>query len=128
MIKKNMVSLWLGKFDSSYEFDEYVDMKFDEDGNYINSNFQKEFSILSYDLHSIEKDWIDNTCNSVEELLYGFSYDEIIIRKFKDVIKCKDLSKYNSILLLYNYEYEEKYLKTKLMMDYIGCVDINCFI
>ena len=128
MIKKNMVSLWLGKFDSSYEFDEYVDMKFDEDGNYINSNFQKEFSILSYDLDSIEKDWIDNTCNSVEELLYGFSYDEIIIRKFKDVIKCKDLSKYNSILLLYNYEYEEKYLKTKLMMDYIGCVDINCFI
>lgn len=125
MIKKNKVSLWLGQFDTSEMFTLYVEGKYDEDGNYIESEFQKEFGILRYDMDSIEKDWIINKCDTLKDLLYGFSYDTEIISNFCDCYIIKDLYKYNSILLIYNYEYENHDIRNNAKMDYIGCVDVN---
>lgn len=119
MIKKNKVSLWLGKFATSDEFTRYVDVKYDEDGNYIRSEFQEEFEITRYDLDAVEKDWISERCDDIKSLLAGFSYDYEIIPKFEKMICNEKLSEYNSILLLYNFEYEKAYKNKR--MDYIGC-------
>lgn len=123
MIKKNKVSLWLGKFTTSDEFARYVDIKYDEDGNYIKSTFQEDFAIARYDLDASEKDWISERCDDIETLLAGFSCDYEIIPKFEKLISNEKLSEYNSILLLYNFEYEKAYKNKR--MDYIGCVDVN---
>ena len=77
MIKENKVSLWLGNFKSSEEFMEYVEGKYDEDGNYIKSAFQKDFDIERYDFETTERDWISEKCTDISSLLFGFSCDEI---------------------------------------------------
>ncbi|MCR5837090.1 MAG: immunity 22 family protein [Lachnospiraceae bacterium] len=125
MIKNNKVSLWLGQFNTSEEFYAYADGKYDEDGNYIESEFQKEFGILQYDMDSIEKDWIFDKCDSLRDLLLGFSYDDEIISNFSNGCIIKDLHKYNSILLLYNFEYDNHNKSNDDKMDFIGCVDVN---
>lgn len=123
MIKENVVSLWLGNFKSSEEFTEYVDVRYDEDGNYIKSPFQEEFCIAKYDFETTEKDWISERCTDVRSLLAGFSCDEEIIPKFEKIINKDKLIEYNSILLLYNFEGETANISSR--MDYIGCVDFN---
>lgn len=123
MLKDKKVSLWLGTFSSGEEFNEYVEIKFDEDGNYIKSGFQKDFQIDKYDFDSVEKDWIMDSCEDVFSLLSGFSYDNEIIPKFEKMISIDKLRKYNSIILLYNFQYDECCMNRK--MDYIGCVDVE---
>ena len=126
MIKKNRVSLWLGQFNTNEMFDAYADGKYDEDGNYIKSEFQEEFEIVQYDMDSIEKDWISSQCDSLRDLLLGFSYDDQIISNFSNTcIINSDIHKYNSILLLYNFEYENHNKRNNVKMDFIGCVDVN---
>lgn len=123
MIKKNKVSLWLGKFSTSDEFSEYVEIDFSEDGDYIKSKFQEDFGIMEYNLDFMEKDWLSDYCDDLESLLSGFSYDYQIIPEFQKIICKEKLINYNSILLLYDFEYEKGISNN--FMDYIGCVDVN---
>lgn len=123
MIKKNKVSLWLGKFSTSDEFSEYVETDFSEDGDYIKSKFQEDFGIMEYNLDFMEKDWLSDYCDDLESLLSGFSYDYQIIPEFQKIICKEKLINYNSILLLYDFEYEKGISNN--FMDYIGCVDVN---
>lgn len=58
MIKENKVSLWLGFYENADDFKNYIKVSYDEDGNYIPSNFQASYAIKSYDLDAIESDWI----------------------------------------------------------------------
>ena len=123
MIKDSRVSLWLGCFETPEEFAEYVDVKYDEDGNSIHSLFQEEFGISRYDQDAIERDWIASRCNDLKALLEGFSCDSEIIPQFEIMLRNEDICKYNSILLLYNFEYENIPPNEDKRMDYIGCVD-----
>lgn len=123
MIKKNKVSLWLGKFSTSDEFSEYVEIDFSEDGDYIKSKFQEDFGIMEYTSDLMEKDWLSGHCDDLESLLSGFSYDYQIIPEFQKIICKEKLINYNSILLLYDFEYEKGISNN--LMDYIGCVDVN---
>ena len=122
MIKENRVSLWLGVFENRDELKKYVDISFDEDGNIIKSLFQEIYGIESYDLDSIETDWIEEGCAGIESLLAGFSYDDEIIPKFKELIGKRELSKYNSIVLLYYFEYDTDEQSAD-EFEFIGCVD-----
>lgn len=65
MIKNNRVSLWLGRFPSKEELDGYMDVEYDEDGNQLQSSFQRDFRIIKYDMDAIEVDWIENEVNDV---------------------------------------------------------------
>ena len=58
MVKENKVSLWLGFYENADDFKNYIKVSYDEDGNYIPSNFQESYAIKSYDLDAIESDWI----------------------------------------------------------------------
>ena len=122
MIKEKKVSLWLGNFSSGEEFNGYVESGFNEDGNYIKSGFQEDFLIEKYNYDLIEKDWIIDQCEDVSSLLTGFSCDDEIIPKFEKMISKDRLENYNSIILLYDFQYDGKIINKR--MDYIGCVDI----
>lgn len=105
MEKLNKVSLWLGIFELEKDFRNFVKKEYDEDGNSIPSSFQKSYDIVRYDVDTAEMDWITESCTSLKQLLNGFSSDIQIISQVKDFIPEKNISKYNSIILLYNYEY-----------------------
>ncbi|WP_121616433.1 immunity 22 family protein [Virgibacillus halodenitrificans] len=101
---KNDVSLWLGCFQNFDEVEKYTEIKYDEDGDSIPSVFEREFNLGYYDRDLIEKDWILDSEDDIKELLIDFSYDNQLIKQFNNVnLK----SKYNTIILLYNYNYDK---------------------
>ncbi|RVT63861.1 immunity 22 family protein [Niallia taxi] len=99
---KNDVSLWLGNFQNFDELEKYTEVKYDEDGDSIPSTFEKEFKLGYYDRDLIEKDCIPDAEDDIEKLLIDFSYDDQLIKQF---INVKLISKYNTIILIYNYNY-----------------------
>lgn len=124
MITENKVSLWLGFFENADELMNYIEESYDEDGNYIPSNFQVSYAIKKYDLDAIESDWISKKCFDAESLLTGFSGDYEIIPQFQKMLENKKIENYNSIVLLYNFEYTGiDYIDDKL--EYIGCADVS---
>ncbi|QXE01493.1 immunity 22 family protein [Terribacillus sp. DMT04] len=99
---KNDVSLWLGNFQNFDELEKYTEVKYGEDGDSIPSTFEKEFKLGYYDRDLIEKDCIPDAEDDIEKLLIDFSYDGQLIKQFTDV---KLISKYNAIIMIYNYNY-----------------------
>lgn len=124
MITENKVSLWLGHFEEEGRFREYFKVSYDEDGNYIPSEFQKNFEIKKYDLYAVETDWLPQNCTDVRLLLQGFSGDEEIIPQFEKIIEASKVVEYNSIVLLYNFQYEAGIISDE-RMHFIGCVDVH---
>lgn len=102
---ENDVSLWLGNFSNFDELEKYTEIKYDDDGNSIPSVFEKEFKLGYYDRDLIEKDWIPETEDDIKQLLVDFSYDDQLIKQFNDV---ELNSKYNTIILIYNYNYNKE--------------------
>ena len=119
----NDVSLWLGCFRDLETLERYTEIKYNEDGDSIPSLFEKKFTLGYYDRDLTEKDWILEKENDIEKLLVDFSYDEQLIKQFKEI---KLVSKYNTIILIYNYKYdkEDKIIytidKNCYKLDYIG--------
>lgn len=119
----NDVSLWLGCFRDLETLERYTEIKYNEDGDSFPSLFEKEFTLGYYDRDLTEKDWILEKENDIEKLLVDFSYDEQLIKQFKEI---KLVSKYNTIILIYNYKYdkEDKIIytidKNSYKLDYIG--------
>ncbi len=124
MIKENKVSLWLGYCENADDFKNYIEVSYDENGDYVPSKFQISYAIKQYDLDAIESDWISGRCSDVESLLKGFSRDFEIIPQFQKMLEYKNIQNYNSIVLLYNFEYTfADYTDEKL--EYIGCADFS---
>ncbi|MDQ0233544.1 immunity 22 family protein [Metabacillus malikii] len=123
---KNDVSLWLGHFSNFDDVEKYTELIYDEDGDSIPSVFEREFKLGYYDRDIIEKDWIPNTTDDIKELLVDFSYDEQLIKQF---INVKLSSKYNTIILIYNYNYDKdgrpvsSVNKNAYKLDYIGTAE-----
>ncbi|PMC35757.1 hypothetical protein CJ195_18440 [Bacillus sp. UMB0899] len=123
---KNDVSLWLGWFNNYDEVEKYTEIKYDEDGDSIPSVFEREFKIGYYDRGLIEKDWISDAEDDVKKLLVDFSYDDQLIKQFNNIMLN---SKYNTIILLYNYNYEKdgravnSVDKNAYKLDFIGTAE-----
>ncbi|WP_397538198.1 immunity 22 family protein [Rummeliibacillus pycnus] len=123
---KNDVSLWLGYFSDFDELEKYTEIKYNEDGDSIPSIFEKDFKLGYYDRDLIEKDWIPNAEDDIGKILVDFSYDNQLIQQYNN-IKLK--SKYNTIILIYNYDYskESKIVnfldKITYKLDFIGTAE-----
>lgn len=124
MIKENKVSLWLGYFEEQEDFTNYVKVLYDEEGNYITSKFQLDYSIEKYNLDTAEMEWLSESCTEVEELLAGFSGDYEIIPQFEIMLRGKDIQKVNSIVLLYNFEYDNDKVNCDTL-EFIGCANVS---
>ena len=113
MEEKNKVSIWLGNFDNEDLFDDFMEEKFDEEGD-VSSLFMESFEI----------DFIDNQFQEVlydknleKEVLIPVSYSDFFLNKV-DV----DFSKYNCVVLLYNFRYTGGITKAS-SLDFIGVYD-----
>lgn len=125
MQKQGKVSLWLGNFSDEESFREFVEIKYTDDGDSIPSKFKEQFKIEYYDIDFSEVDYMEEQSNNLEVLLEGFSNDYEIIPKLKEKY---DEHMYNSIVLLYDFEYDANkinYKNENNILDFIGCVDYS---
>ncbi|WP_438298535.1 immunity 22 family protein [Sporosarcina sp. FA15] len=123
---KKDVSLWLGRFSDFDELETYTEIKYNVDGDSIPSIFEKDFKLGYYDRDLVEKDWITDAEDDIEKLLVDFSYDNQLIQQY---INIKLKSKYNTIILIYNYDYNKEGKIVKLVdnntynLDFIGTAE-----
>ena len=102
-----------------------MEIKYTDDGDSIPSKFKKQFKIDYYDIDFSEIDYMEEKSNDLEVLLEGFSNDYEIIPKLKENY---DGNMYNSIVLLYDFEYDSNkinYKNENNILDFIGCVDYS---
>lgn len=118
MIRRNnmeyrgMASLWLGTSQSFQHLQEYVDMEYTEDGDSIDSKFGVNFGFGYYDEDQIEIMFYEEPKIHIEEILQDFSYSEIIIPKFKDLMKPENVAaSMNSVIVLYDFQYDAEKAK-----------------
>lgn len=124
MQKEGKVSLWLGNFSDEESFREFMEIKYTNDGDSIQSEFKKQFKIEYYDIDFSEVDYTEEQSNDLKVLLEGFSNDYEIIPKFKEKYSG---NMYNSIVLLYDFEYDNNinYKNGNNILEFIGCVDYS---
>jgi hypothetical protein len=105
MRKDNFVSLWLGRTKSSKTLDKYLKVKYSDDGDFVPSVFAKKFQIERYEEGFREAEFYEQGSNNIYELLEGFSYDNVLIEYFKNILGENVDATYNTVILLYNFEY-----------------------
>ena len=128
MRKENKVSLWLGNFESEEEFENYIYIDYDEDGDYIPSIFQKEFGISYYDEDFSELVWFSEKTKKFSTLLKDFSYSSQIIDLLKPMLGGVNIEEYNCVMLLYNYEHsnsDKDGVSKEHKVIFIGAGDVN---
>lgn len=108
MERKGAVSLWLGKLDSKEELNRLLKIEYDEDGDLIPSKFSTLFKTGRYNDSTREASYEEFPSASLPELLKGFSYDSILIPQFSNCTLDREFTDYNTILLLYDFEYSQE--------------------
>lgn len=122
MEKQGSVSIWLGNLKGEEDLDEYVALKYDEDGDSLPSLFFRDFHINHYETDEdfFEVEWLEESNKNISKLLEGISYEEIIIPKVKQY---SELNKtYNCIILIYNFAYSGE-VHSSGKFDFIGCTN-----
>ncbi len=124
MEKNRKVSLWFGNFENENLLEDFIDIEYTEDGDCVPSKFQKYFNIEYYDEDFLEMRYFTEKQNNLQQILKGFSSYDLIISRLEE--KYSNIS-YNSIILLYNFEYSGEIKEYKDFNNnelyYITCVD-----
>ncbi|RAS76917.1 immunity 22 family protein [Priestia endophytica] len=124
MEKQGIVSIWLGNLNGERDLEEYVALKYNEDGDSIPSPFFRDFHINQYETDEafFEVEWLGENSKDIAKLLEGVSYEEVIIPKVK---KYSELNKtYNSIILIYNFAYSGE-VHSSGKFNFILCTNYN---
>ncbi|MBD5799238.1 hypothetical protein BHU24_28260 [Bacillus pseudomycoides] len=126
---KGMSSLWLGTSQSFQHLQEYVDIEYTEDGDSIDSKFGENFGFGYYDEDEIEIMFYEEPKIHIEEILLDFSYSEVIIPRFKDLMKKVNVEdRMNSAIVLYDFQYDAEKVEDTyegLEFIFIGAVPYN---
>ncbi|PEY43924.1 hypothetical protein CN354_01800 [Bacillus cereus] len=127
MEKEGVVSLWLGNMESQDFLEDYFSIKYTDDGDSIPSPFIKDSHICMYDIDEdfIEKEFYLKRSDHLETLLAGCSYEEVVIPQMKRFTSNILEMKYNTIIMIYNYEYSGEITNINenlYAMRYIGAV------
>lgn len=107
METENTVSMWIGNFASREELDNYIDLRYDDDGEIVSSKFYDAFQIDIDDIddYLIEKEYCDSRFSNVYDHIIGASYADVIIDNLKKIEDALAIPDSNSIILIYNYKY-----------------------
>ncbi|MCU5097584.1 MULTISPECIES: immunity 22 family protein [Bacillus] len=121
------VSLWFGNCTSEMVLRKYVEIKYDNEGNRIPSRFMTDFQIdfIEYNQDLLECTYSEHVTSSLSELLQNASYSELIISELIDFYGENLEEQYNTVIRLYDFEYEELVKEAKLdgrNMKYMGSV------
>lgn len=115
MRKENLVSIWVGNFNSEDDFDEYIGENYDEDGDMVPSIFMNDFEMGHIDHDFQESEFFDKKLTKDD--IVDFSYAETFIDKINEANLMG-----NAIILLYDFEYSGE-VQTKNNVNYIGAYD-----
>lgn len=112
METENTVSIWIGNFTDKSQLDHYLQIRYDEDGEAVPSQFLIENGI---DLDDIDDDWLeaefyDVENSNLEQMIKGASYEQTILRNLKEEGIKTVIPPSNTIILLYNYHYSANVL------------------
>ena len=121
------VSLWFGNGTSEMVLRKYVEIKYDNEGNRIPSRFMTDFQIdfIEYNQDLLEYTYSEHVTSSLSELLQNASYSESIISELIDFYGESLEEQYNTVIRLYDFEYEELVEEAKLdgrSLKYMGSV------
>lgn len=108
MRREDYVSLWLCNLDSIKSLEKYMDIRYTRDGDMIPSKFAKIFKIDRYDDDFREAKYFEESHNQIDKLLENFSYDHVLLKFFKKLVGEQLDTSYNTVILLYNFEYDGK--------------------
>lgn len=123
MEKENVVSIWLGHFNSEQELEDYTFIDFGPDDEEIRSKFQEDFNIeqYGYDTDFSDVFFVEDP-ESIEDLLMGASYSESFWDYVIELNKKLTL-KYNSVIAIYDFDYSKGVKSSnRVDVDYIGSV------
>ena len=112
METENTASIWIGNFADKSQLDHYFQIRYDEDGEAVPSQFLIENGI---DLDDIDDDWLeaqvdDWNHSNLDQMLKGVSYEQTILRNLKEEGIKTVIPPSNTIILLYNYHYSANVL------------------
>jgi Immunity protein 22 len=110
MEEQGIISLWLAKSMSSDELDKVLQVFYSEDGDFEGSEFTRGFQINFYDENFKESEFFEESKDSLESLLEGFSCDSIIVPRFSKIIGSLKES-FNAVILLYNFRHDSNVLE-----------------
>ena len=126
MEKEAVVSIWLGKSDSINEFQQYLQAYYTEEGNFVDSKFQRDFHIDCFDEDLKEMNYLEQSTNLFSLIVSNHSFCESIISNYiKEWDDELDIE-YNSIILLYDFDYMGGIKEGNhkgLIIKFIGAID-----
>jgi hypothetical protein len=127
MRKDGVVSLCVGRADSSTDLDAYLGVSYSEDGDYIPSLFAIDFGIGYYDEDFREARYFEKPLHSVRDLLQDFSYASKIIPRFEQIAGSYCEGSIDAIVLLYNFNYGgpiRAIAEGPVQLQYMGAVSL----
>lgn len=107
------VSIWLGNFKSLRDLEEYVSTKYTDDGESIDSQFERDFSIDYLDEDFLEINMLHKPMNEISKIIEGHSYYNSIITSYTKQNLDKLSAMYNSSILAYDINYDKYVNQTK---------------
>lgn len=125
MQRSGFVSLWIGNIESEGLLRRYVTPTYSEDGDRLDPQFAKDFSLGRFNDSLCEAVFHEQPLNELAGLLKGHSYEDQIIPRFQHVAGNLVDSPTNVVILVYDYEYQgsqQNVSSLNMSLQYIGTV------
>ena len=124
METENTVSIWIGNFATKLDLDEFINLKYDEEGEVVPSLFYNQYNIDIDDIddYLIEKEVFETSFTNLFDMLKGASYDNIIVNNLKQKGINPNIEPNNALILIYNYQFDSNTLRT-INTEFIATVE-----
>ena len=124
METENTVSIWIGNFDTKLELDEFITLKYDDEGEVVPSLFYNQYNIDIDDIddYLIEKEVFEISFTNLFEMLKEASYNNIIVNNLKQKGINPNIEPNNALILIYNYQFDSNTLRT-INTEFIATVE-----
>ena len=124
METENTVSIWIGNFDTKLELDEFITLKYDDEGEAIPSMFYHQYNIDIDDIddYLIEKEVFETSFTNLFDMLKEASYNNIIVNNLKQKGINPNIEPNNALILIYNYQFDSNTLRT-ISTEFIATVE-----
>ena len=114
METENTVSIWIGNFATKLDLDEFINLKYDEEGEVVPSLFYNQYNIDIDDIddYLIEKEVFEISFTNLFDMLKEASYNNIIVNNLKQKGINPNIEPNNALILIYNYQFDSNTLRT----------------
>ncbi|MEQ8675601.1 MAG: immunity 22 family protein [Aggregatilineales bacterium] len=103
---EGLVSLWVGMAENLDVLEEYLTFYFTEDGDAIHPKFVKDFDTAKFDEDLREAEVIHPPTKLIREALRGFSYDDVVVPRFVQLVGETFDTTVDAVVLLYDFNYD----------------------